>query len=786
MQPADWDAVPPGVMGILNGRPLAPAEAFEVSPLGCIVHAPRALNVRSTAFGRMPTHMLKGMPYRAQEKLDGVYVVWTGRRLLTKVGTRIEQRRFQQCLPPSVAIVGELYAGSLGRSTALVRDVTHPDWRRARLVAFDMMGLPEGWVYAKRYELLCHVVAAWNHRLGDGARTLMPLQVVRQHDMDRLGELFLAVVHGMSWSERRRLRLLGFGCPVAVVGSRTPDLLVSALDEAGWIGDTTDAPAPWEEVDMGGGGEGLMLWHQGAVRAERGRAGRGTESILKYKPTVLTVAIPYRAPYLVNRTDGVGEEGAGAGGYHVRLRWRDPIHGHDTRIVGFVGPGVAPSEVLQRFPLETAVFATFVAFGEKPHYVHAMGAGRLSHWEARQVQIHASVLARAAGRVGDASLTLDDVAVAARWRLGEMRGLFPWDVEWSPHWMCRAAAIRRDPATCPEMTVDVGLRWPGEAPTRTKRARKNGAGPVDRAAAAAALQQVLYRDVATWARGRQPRVVPFLVGCMFTVARWAARQGTGSALWFTGDERGPAVTVRGLLREWGPFRVDGTAATAEERWAECWLRLLVTIIASVWLRVGAMVPTRVEEDEVHGVLTMLHTEVGSAWEETAAVRYGAPEVRALVLPPNGDVGLMPGRVGSQPPFLHLGAAARYAQRVVGGSWQATEPPWASYIMDALAADRKIEAVLSVQGFVEMVTSTSAGPTTGGDLAVASVWARVMRDELLVPGRWKPQADAVRLERATMEPMRILAEGTVAPPAAVEPAPVQLACTAALRAMATYM
>lgn len=106
----------------------------------------------------------------------------------------------------------------------------------------------------------------------------------------------------------------------------------------------------WDPTSLtrGAGGEGLMLWRQSSPREERGRTGRGTHAILKYKPTVLTVAIPYQPCYNAGRSLAQQAERhpatglqAGEGedvlpGYHVRMRWRDPIHGHDTRIVAYV------------------------------------------------------------------------------------------------------------------------------------------------------------------------------------------------------------------------------------------------------------------------------------------------------------------------------------------------------------------------------------------------------------------------------------------------------------------
>ena len=94
-------------------------------------------------------------------------------------------------------------------------------------------------------------------------------------------------------------------------------------------------------VESPAAGEALMLWKQDALWAARGRAGNGTRAVLKYKPVVLGVGVVYKAPYhshrrLVVNGDNDDDAGGRLPGYHVRLRWWDPIHfGQSIRVLSY-------------------------------------------------------------------------------------------------------------------------------------------------------------------------------------------------------------------------------------------------------------------------------------------------------------------------------------------------------------------------------------------------------------------------------------------------------------------
>lgn len=137
-----------------------------------------ALNARSTVQGQCGT-IDTFSEYMCQEKLDGVFVLWTGKSLFTKSGLPIQQAAFTRDLP-YYPVVGELYLGAcfqpsvnafslyliciihpccgwkhaicnhtLGNATTLVthQRSSNPLWAHARIVAFDIPGCPSNWPY---------------------------------------------------------------------------------------------------------------------------------------------------------------------------------------------------------------------------------------------------------------------------------------------------------------------------------------------------------------------------------------------------------------------------------------------------------------------------------------------------------------------------------------------------------------------------------------------------------------------------------------------------------------
>ena len=182
----------------------------------------------------------------AEEKLDGVFTLWTGQRLVTKTGhpvagvwtaggvdaSRLDAggaSRFR-ATPSALPVCGRIVPRkqhAVARGQARPHKAVgaphpalffHPNfrnttlWSRARLVAFDVPGCQPSdlWTYDARYTLLhphrmlCthtrtmrhrHVVAAWNHRqTGYTSENMdrLPLQLIGRFPMIRVSAGFPA------------------------------------------------------------------------------------------------------------------------------------------------------------------------------------------------------------------------------------------------------------------------------------------------------------------------------------------------------------------------------------------------------------------------------------------------------------------------------------------------------------------------------------------------------------------------------------------------------------------
>ena len=136
MEVQHWNVLPTFFTDLLERRQPQPQENFRISTVGAIVHVPRAINIRQTRLvrahakelskeGYLTPVVLKGISLPrviVQEKLDGIFVFWTGTRLLTKAGNHLVQPAFTQFLPKGCPLVGELYMGnnSLSNQTSLL------------------------------------------------------------------------------------------------------------------------------------------------------------------------------------------------------------------------------------------------------------------------------------------------------------------------------------------------------------------------------------------------------------------------------------------------------------------------------------------------------------------------------------------------------------------------------------------------------------------------------------------------------------------------------------------
>ena len=369
------------------GAPRAPGPCPHVEYECLSWRIPRALHARGSIQSQWPPE--QAFPgYVAQEKLDGVFTLWTGQRLVTKVGHPVPLPSAFAALLPPFPFVAELYLGNhtLALATQLV---THPEtqaalWAEARLVAFDVPGCepPEQWPYSARYALLRHVIAAWSDQVlrgpwGKAGCERLPLQLIACYPMKRLAALFQAVVHGHHWEQRQRERLPSFGIPTARTVTQHGVTLRVAVEE-GWVA----GGCPFEDAQRAASGEGCMLWQQDAPWSPRGTAGRGTTAVLKYKPTLLIAATVLDRPYHSHRTpwqrwgDAAPSSGESDGrlpGYHVRVTWEAAFDRTPRSFVAWLPPGGSESDVVASHPRGMRTFVAFVSYSQRPAHCRALG-----------------------------------------------------------------------------------------------------------------------------------------------------------------------------------------------------------------------------------------------------------------------------------------------------------------------------------------------------------------------------------------------------------------------------
>ena len=162
-------------------------------------------------------------------------------------------------------------------------------------------------------------------------------------------------------------------------------------------------------------------------------------------------------------------------------------------------------------------------------------------------------------------------------------------------------------------------------------------------------------------RENQPNLSCFLLGCTYIIAVWAKRQST-TPRWFVGHDTPLAGPRTGLLFQFGPFRIEKTKEkSGGHRWAECWLRLLLTFVGAVWLRFGdrLMSDTLIDSTRFKQRFDPLYADVKAYIEQNLLVRFNVPIHRDCVLPPQEQsVGIVREKDVT---VLHLSFPARYAQ-----------------------------------------------------------------------------------------------------------------------------
>ena len=148
------------------------------------------------------------------------YPVGDGHALWTETGHAVDAPSyFLSCLPPAIAIVGELFFGYGHKefrfattvaqnklpSTMVMAPGAHAGgrgrvWQHARIVGFDVPSF--GYLpYALRHQLLWQITGSWGRYLNAIQRIpygAQPLMAIVQYNLGDLPNLFREVVHGVS------------------------------------------------------------------------------------------------------------------------------------------------------------------------------------------------------------------------------------------------------------------------------------------------------------------------------------------------------------------------------------------------------------------------------------------------------------------------------------------------------------------------------------------------------------------------------------------------------------
>lgn len=816
----DIPALPSSVLNILRVKPQqaspAGAVAWSPGPRGLLVHIPKAASARASK-------PIAAEHVMCQEKLNGVFAFYDGRDLWTKSGVHIDAPHFTQWLPPGFALVGERPPPSLARKVANgrgrrllylgnghfprtfaatiagnklpaldklpegTREATRKFvWRHARLVAFDVPNLDASWTYAKRYALLQLVVGAWSRKLpaGRDAPSVLPLQLIRQHPFADVAAFFREVVEGNTpWTSRA---FKAFGIP--------------EVDERNGL--YVAHPTRWREegatammaamMTPGGGvgaGEGLMIYDQRQPWRARGASGRPTDAILKYKPTVLTTGTVIAPPYVrsswASTSGGNNDDDDGnnhdAGdddeyrGFHVRLRHWDAVAGAWCVVKPFVSSVVDTGRLLRTFQSDRRVFFTFVFYDAKPMYLHAIGP-TLSHWDALAVQ-----------RTARPGASLDRLREAQHWVDGDVAGLFPSDFAWSPEAFCRAATRWSQIAASPLIAPDTEFTGTFGSIVRhirqaAREAREREAAQVERR-----RREVEARN-RKWLEPRTLFLSRFLV-CMACVVHAWTRRTDRSLDWWA--RRGGAAVMDRPPTQWGPFVLrrpsTGTGALGPDALAAAWLyglhRALLTVIASVWLRIGyvfreaeAAGVSTAENDNAPVVfgrgilrdpraLERMEAMVRSMVETELQPRWDAAGVRELVNPPSFKTELFGPLDMKQ---LNLAAAAHFVLQTVLAKTKkdaaGAASPAGAFGVDPTTGMMPFEAMWGTQGEEDQYTI---------DVTRHHAWLRSrlnpdatvaytgIRDFHIKGVQWAGNLDAVPLERGVGIPVSTAVVAAVA-------------------------
>ena len=331
-------------------------------------------------------------------------------------------------------------------------------------------------------------------------------------------------------------------------------------------------------------------------------------------------------------------------GYQVRLRWWDNAKGHWTYVVPYIPAAFEPARVMTMYPLDQPVFFTFLMYESKPLYPRAIGR-TLPHRDAVSVQEAAALVPPAAGGApATASATLDKVPSLELlrdpnlWKSGEMRPLFPSHVHWSPDiFVYEARATRRIRPGILGVTVRGPSAMYSMSFLTLQRMLKDAKKSAHDAfvGTGKARMDKLKPECTTWRDSNVRANKPYhtLVYLLFVVAQWSG--GDGGVDWWADDPH-QHDTMRHMLTAWGPFQCVAPERkdTPLAHWNHAMLRAGVTILASVWLRLGDIRFQLELRERGTSFLDVLAKRVEAFAVDTLMPRWQTTEVETALFPPN--------------------------------------------------------------------------------------------------------------------------------------------------------
>lgn len=334
---------------------------------------PKARNANTTILASIGAETFV-QNYVCQEKLNGAFVLWNGKELLTKSGNAVYIPLIQEFMIPGFAFVAELFFGygqkeramaatfaqnkkpqvSAYLSEAAAQTAVDLLWKHCRVVAFDVPILDKNWPYERRYNLLCRMVAAWTTRRDRQLQTTQgkksaphfPLQVIRSYAIKFLGPMFEEVIVGTT--DKRQYP--PFGIPKN-----------GQEDTTYWTHDAWSGESAFVNTSMSCG-EGLMLYDIKQLwMTRRLSSDRGTTAILKYKPIILTVGVVVREPEHTHHRmlSSDSETDKRTPGYQVKVRWFDPVRGSIVVLTPYIPPTGNPASIVQRFRVGPSMAYTY-------------------------------------------------------------------------------------------------------------------------------------------------------------------------------------------------------------------------------------------------------------------------------------------------------------------------------------------------------------------------------------------------------------------------------------------